>query len=262
MLENSGVPTKEEIDSVFPDAERMNKGAIVVIECYKKIPCNPCYTACHRRGIHAFADINDRPVVIEENCNGCGLCISKCPGLAIMVVDMTYSDEEALVKLPYEFLPLPEPGMIIKGLDREGSFISDVKVVNVLATKALDKTAIVSIAVDKKLVKRIRNIKVEPFSEIQSDDNTIVCRCSDVSLGDIRRLIHQGFTTFDEIKRLSRVGMGPCQSKNCGPIVLKEISNMTGKPLETLNVGTFRQPVKAVKLGEIADEAKRGHHPC
>lgn len=259
MLENTGIPTPEDIDSVFPSEERLNRGAIIVVECYKKIPCNPCYTACHRGGIQPFEDINDRPVVIEDNCNGCGLCIGKCPGLAIMAVDMTYSDTEALVKLPYEFLPMPEPGMIIKGLDREGNFITPVKVIKVLNTKAMDRTAVVSVAVGKPFVRQIRNIKVEPVEVRQADDNVIVCRCSDVSLGMIRGLIRKGYTTFDEIKRLSRVGMGPCQSKNCGPIVLKEISVMTGKSMEELTLGTYRQPVKSLKLGEIADEAVRGH---
>lgn len=260
MLENTGVPTPEDIDSVFPSDDRLNRGGIVVVECYKKIPCNPCFTACHRGGILPFEDINDRPIVNEDNCNGCGLCISKCPGLAIMVVDMTYSETEALVKLPYEFLPMPEPGMVIKGLDREGHFITPVKVVKVLATKAMDKTAIVSVAVGKPFVRQIRNIKVESVDTSQSDDDVIVCRCSDVSLGQIRSLIHKGYTSFDEIKRLSRVGMGPCQSKNCGPIVLKEISVMTGISMETLTMGTYRQPVKSLKLGEIADEADRGRH--
>jgi bacterioferritin-associated ferredoxin len=177
-----------------------------------------------------------------------------------MVVDMTYSETEALIKLPYEFLPMPEPGMVIKGLDREGHFITPVKVVKVLATKAMDKTAIVSVAVGKPFVRQIRNIKVESVDTSQSDDDVIVCRCSDVSLGQIRSLIHKGYTSFDEIKRLSRVGMGPCQSKNCGPIVLKEISVMTGISMETLTMGTYRQPVKSLKLGEIADEADRGRH--
>lgn len=260
MLENTGVPTPEDIDSVFPAEDRLNRGGIIVIECYKKIPCNPCYTACHRGGILPFEDINDRPVVVEDNCNGCGLCIGKCPGLAIMALDLTFSETEALVKLPYEFLPMPEPGMVIKGLDREGNFITPVRVISVLNTKAMDKTAVVSVAVGKPFVKQIRNILVEAVETTQSDDDVIVCRCSDVSLGQIRKLIRNGYTTFDEIKRLSRVGMGPCQSKNCGPIVLKEISAMTGKSMEQLTVGTYRQPIKSLKLGEIADEAERGHH--
>ncbi len=36
------------------------------------------------------------------------VCVSNCPGLSIVVVDETYSEKEALVKIPYEFLPLAE----------------------------------------------------------------------------------------------------------------------------------------------------------
>ena len=43
------------------------------------------------------------------------------------------------------------------------------------------------------------------------DENTIICRCSDVTLKEIRELIKDGYVTFDEIKRITRAGMGPCQ---------------------------------------------------
>ncbi|MCL4515802.1 MAG: (2Fe-2S)-binding protein, partial [Firmicutes bacterium] len=36
------------------------------------------------------------------------------------------------------------------------------------------------------------------------EDKTIICRCEDVSLEEIRELIREGFTTLDEIKRISR----------------------------------------------------------
>lgn len=85
------------------------------------------------------------------------------------------------------------------------------------------------------------------------DENTIICRCSDVTLKEIRDLIKQGYDTFDEIKRITRVGMGPCQGRTCTPLVLKEIANITGKPLSEIMPGTFRPPVKSIKLGEISD---------
>ena len=55
------------------------------------------------------------------------------------------------------------------------------------------------------------------------DENTIICRCSDVTLKEIRDLIAQGYVTYDEIKRITRIGMGPCQGKTCGQLVLREI---------------------------------------
>lgn len=71
-------------------------------------------------------------------------------------------------------------------------------------------------------------------------------------------MVEDGFTTVDEIKRITRAGMGPCQGKTCGQIILREISAMTGKPIEELTLGTYRPPVKSVKLGEIAKTAERG----
>ena len=83
-------------------------------------------------------------------------------------------------------------------------------------------------------------------------DNEIVCRCSDLSRKDIKNLIEQGYTTFDEIKRISRAGMGPCQGRTCMPLILKEISLITGMPMQEIQPGTFRPPVKAIPMGEIA----------
>lgn len=86
-------------------------------------------------------------------------------------------------------------------------------------------------------------------------DNTYICRCSDLTQQDIRDLIQQGYTTFDELKRIARVGMGPCQGRTCMPLVLKELSIATGKPISELSPGTFRPPVKSIKLGAIAEHA-------
>ena len=83
-------------------------------------------------------------------------------------------------------------------------------------------------------------------------DNEIVCRCSDLSKQDIKNLIEQGYTTFDEIKRISRAGMGPCQGRTCMPLIIKEISRITGKPITEIIPGTYRPPIKAISLGEIA----------
>lgn len=165
MLKQTGIPTLDNINNVFPTLERLNKGAVAVVECFEKIPCNPCYTACKFGAIKQFDDINDLPVINHDKCNGCGICLAKCPGLAIMVVDYTFSETEALIKIPYEFLPLPQKGQTVKGLDRSGNYICDVLVVNVLNNKALDKTPIISIAVNKQFIKSIRNIEVVTENE-------------------------------------------------------------------------------------------------
>lgn len=89
------------------------------------------------------------------------------------------------------------------------------------------------------------------------DENTIICRCSDVTLKEVRDLIKQGYTTYDEIKRITRIGMGPCQGKTCGQLVLREISAATGKSIKELKLHMNRPPVVGVKLDLIVEEAKK-----
>lgn len=145
----------------FPSIERINKGPVAVVECFQKIPCNPCTTSCSRNAFEEMIDINDLPVIDLDICNGCTICVSKCPGMAIMVVDGSYSQDEVVFKIPYEFLPLPVAGDIVKGLNREGEYITDVKILKVTNPKSFDKTPIVSCVVNRDFLYDFRNIKLE-----------------------------------------------------------------------------------------------------
>jgi bacterioferritin-associated ferredoxin len=69
------------------------------------------------------------------------------------------------------------------------------------------------------------------------------------TLDEIRELIKNGCTTIDEIKRLSRCGMGPCQGRTCRSVVSQELSKALNIPLSEVKMTTFRQPMKPVKLG-------------
>lgn len=156
---DNGVPTKEELARVTPPPAVLAQKAVVMVECFQNIPCDPCAFGCPAGAILPFADINDLPKVDYNKCTGCGLCIASCPGLAIFVLDINYSPKEALIKLPYEMLPLPQKGQLVSGLDREGKTVAEVEVFKVQRTK--NKTYIVSIIVPKELAMVIRNIKVE-----------------------------------------------------------------------------------------------------
>ncbi|HOF03598.1 MAG TPA: 4Fe-4S binding protein [Atribacterota bacterium] len=158
-VSHSGIPTQDEINTVTPPPAILNRKPVVMVECFQHIPCDPCAASCPFGAILPFADINDLPKIDYERCTGCGLCIASCPGLAIFVIDMTFSQDSALLKLPYEMLPLPRPGEIVKALDREGHEVAEVKVEKILKTK--HKTYVVSIIVPKELALVIRNIKVK-----------------------------------------------------------------------------------------------------
>jgi len=159
MLERAGIATDDDLEKVIPDKKRLAKGPVVIIECFQKIPCDPCAISCKLGAIKSFKDINDLPIVDFDKCTGCGICISSCPGLAIFVIDMNYSDEKSLIKLPHEMLPLPEKGEDVYALDRVGSILGKVKVVRVLKIK--NKTNIISLEVPKSMAMKVRSIKVE-----------------------------------------------------------------------------------------------------
>ena len=161
-LEQTGALTTKELAKLpgMPSQERMERGPVVVIECAQEIPCNPCESLCKQGAIGVGEPITNLPMLNEDKCTGCGLCIAGCPGQAIFVVDATYSAQEATVQMPYEFLPLPEKGAAVDGLDREGRVMCEGRVLKVLSPKGYDRTPVVKVAVPKDCAMEVRNIRV------------------------------------------------------------------------------------------------------
>lgn len=87
------------------------------------------------------------------------------------------------------------------------------------------------------------------MSEI--DKEIIVCRCEDLTLADVRMLISKGYRTLDELRRIGRLGMGPCQGKTCRALVQRELQ-AAGTPLKHQLPGTYRPPTRPITLGSVA----------
>lgn len=85
-------------------------------------------------------------------------------------------------------------------------------------------------------------------------DETIICRCEDITWGEIRQALEKGYITLDEIKRITRAGMGRCQGTTCRRIILREIAKFCHKNIEEVTIPTFRPPTKPVKLGTLAGD--------
>lgn len=140
-------------------SERTKKGAYVVIECPEKIPCDPCVDACPNDAISIPGSIIELPEIDYEKCTGCLVCIPRCPGLAIFVVDETPQDY-AIVYIPYELLPRPKKGDKALGLDRDGKERCEVEILKVIDAKKFDHCAIVGFSVPKELAQEIRAIRL------------------------------------------------------------------------------------------------------
>lgn len=91
----------------------------------------------------------------------------------------------------------------------------------------------------------------------KSGDYQIICRCEEIEIGEIREWIARGYDTFDELKRVLRVGMGPCQGRGCRDIILKELSKATGKPIAEIAPGTIRPPIKPIKIKLLAPKGEK-----
>lgn len=161
MLIKDGIPTAEDLASVMPSEERLAKGPIAITECFQNIACNPCVAACPHHAISMEPDINATPKVDPDKCIGCRLCVSRCPGLAIFVVDMTAGENTALVTVPYEFLPVPEKDQMVTGLSRTGEPLGTFPVRRAVSGGKKNMTWMITLEVPKDLAMEVRNIRVE-----------------------------------------------------------------------------------------------------
>jgi len=144
----------------YPSEKRLEDGPVAVIECIQQIPCNPCESACRFNAIIVGEPIINLPRLMGDKCRGCGECIPVCPGLAIFLVNKTYSSTEAAISIPYEYLPLPEPDTTVDALNRVGEKLCNGRVVRVTNPKKNDNTAVVTIAVPERFSGDVRNFRL------------------------------------------------------------------------------------------------------
>lgn len=143
----------------LPDDDRYAKGPVALIECVQEIPCNPCEAACSFGAIHIGEPITNLPILDCEKCVGCGICVSRCPGLAIVVVDKTYSETTATVAFPFEYYPIPEVGEIRGAMNRKGEVLCPGKIVKVMNPASFDHTPVVTVEIPKEYADEVRTVE-------------------------------------------------------------------------------------------------------
>ncbi|SFA60457.1 BFD-like [2Fe-2S] binding domain-containing protein [Paracoccus halophilus] len=83
-------------------------------------------------------------------------------------------------------------------------------------------------------------------------DATIICRCEEVTAGDVRRYAGLGCLGPNQTKAFGRVGMGPCQGRYCGLTVNSVLAAANKQSEDATGYYRIRPPLKPVTLGEIA----------
>ncbi len=110
-------------------------------------------------------------------------------------------------------------------------------------------------------VRREKELAIRPFLDraysppddiLRPADETIVCRCEEVTAGDIRRFAALGCKGPNQAKAFGRSGMGPCQGRFCGLTVTEILAEETGQSQDETGAFRVRAPLKPVTLGELA----------
>ncbi|WP_457552646.1 FAD-dependent oxidoreductase [Desulfobacula sp.] len=256
LKSHPGIVQKLEV----PDNET---GIFPVIHCKQEIPCNPCSTVCPEGSIQMMGDpIKGRPKFKGE-CKGCMQCLTICPGLAITLVDYRKDKNNPVVFIPYEISNIEiKKDDKIALVDVDGKSLGTFGVLGARATKTSDRTQIVRVRVPKKIAKKVVAFTIQekevtkkltekiPHDHIQDDE--IVCLCERVTAGEIRALVKKGITDMNQIKAISRAGMGPCGYKTCENL-MKQIFWAQKTAQEDITNNIRRPLFVEVPLGKFAN---------
>lgn len=227
-------------------------GVFPIFHCYQEVPCNPCTSVCPVEAIKTEDDkITGLPYMVDlDACTGCASCLAVCPGLSVAMVDYRDDPHYPWVTLPYEvWREKVEVGQNVPVTDIDGAVLGYYPVEKVSARRKYPGTLLVRLKVDKAAAKRAAGIwvqerQIEPSTIYEKDpppDKAIVCRCERVTAGEIRAFVRSGMRDINQIKALTRAGMGACGSKTCRPMIwrifqeegidLKMVTDRVDRPL-------------------------------
>ena len=96
----------------------------------------------------------------------------------------------------------------------------------------------------------------------KADKDLIICRCEGVRLGQIQAAVRQGgIQTVNQVKKLTRVGMGPCQGRTCARTV-EAILTAAGRTPVGAEPYQARPPVRGIAVGTLAAGADQFDEPA
>lgn len=90
------------------------------------------------------------------------------------------------------------------------------------------------------------------------DDGRIICRCEEITKGEIRKAVHEGMFTLTEIRRYLRTGMGLCQGQTCAKLVKSIVAAELHVSPAELEPATSRVPMRPIEMRILGNEAKGG----
>ncbi|HMN62006.1 MAG TPA: (2Fe-2S)-binding protein, partial [Anaerolinea sp.] len=191
--------------------------------------------------------------------------VAGCPGLAITLVDTRKNGERPMVTIPWEF---PDT-RVAKGdevllVDTGGAPLHQGKVLGLVKLRTADHPRLLQVEVASEFAPDVAGIRLpdlppgtsESVAASPNGSQTIVCRCEQVTADEIRTLIRAGCRDLNEIKAVTRAGMGACGSKTCANLILR-LFKEEGVPLSQVTTGSRRPLFVEVPLYVLAGNAEQ-----
>lgn len=87
-----------------------------------------------------------------------------------------------------------------------------------------------------------------------ADDGLLVCRCEEVTKGEIRRAVHEGIFTIEEMRRYLRNGMGLCQGQTCSRLVKSIMAAELKEAPDYVEPASARAPMRPIEMAIIGKD--------
>jgi len=108
---------------------------------------------------------------------------------------------------------------------------------------------------EKEEPQKVNTAVIQQDASTDGDDldDLVICRCEEITRGEIKDAIRNGFQTLNGIKRVTRAGMGLCQGQTCQRLVSRIITEELGIPAADIDPTTARGPVRPLRLEVFAN---------
>lgn len=245
-------PIRIKEESPRPTPERQAQRPFVRLDCLYGFACNPCSFACPQKAI-TKSSTSVTPEIDYEKCTGCMQCVSHCPGLAIFGYDTR--KQNLFLPVEYEVEVGTEVWLVDDNGKKQGEGIIE-KVLkkptktNVARVKAAGMENDALLNITGFIVKENYPEEIDFKQEPECESETYVCHCEDVSLDELLSAIgDRKYISVDEVKHITRLGMGPCRGKRCIPRLRMKLRE---KGIELVGDATPRAPLSTrFVLGEM-----------
>ncbi|MBO4306764.1 MAG: FAD-dependent oxidoreductase [Bacteroidales bacterium] len=244
----------------LPTSERMNAKPFVQIDCLYGFACNPCTFSCPQGAISKPTTAST-PTVDYNKCIGCMECVNHCPGLAIFGYNL--QKEWCFLPIEYDI----DEGKEVYLVDNNGRKIGEGVIEKILKKENKTNVARVKVAkIDGAMTDIKGFIAKERYPETLSMSDkcsssdqtgeTFICHCEDISEQQLIDVVgDRKYISVDELKHITRMGMGPCRGKRC---IARARQVLRAHGIEVTGDATPRAPLSnQVTVGDIYTEGRK-----